>query len=163
MQEEAGTVSFEPMYDGYASPWFTKLFIFYLLFVLILLFVRIVQIAVALRNMRKLQKNGTGVGVTFDASLSDCYFKAGKLKSYATLTVLLSALNFSWQLSDILLDLRVAKTMSPVFLGSRIGESLVPLSMGLIFCIALYVAAMISESALRRSSILIEQQCKSRL
>lgn len=150
MQEDQ-TVNFQPMYDGYSQPWITKLLVLYLLFVLVLFVVRVLEIGLTLRSLRKLQKHPGRDPITPDTLWSNCCMKARSLKSFATLTFLLSLLDFTWSVSDILFNVRTEKTVNAAFILPSMGEALVPLSLGLIFCVALYVTSMVAESALRRS------------
>jgi len=149
MQEDQ-TVTFQPMYDAYPRSWFTTLFVFYLLFVLVLFLVRAIQICIVLRKLKKLQSRPDGPLIKPDSLGSDCHLKTVSLKNFATLTFLLSLLDFTWSAADILIALRTQKSVNVAFTLARLGDALAPLSLGLIVCTLLYLGSVLSESALNR-------------
>jgi hypothetical protein len=138
------------MYDGYPQPWFTKLLVLYLLIILVVFVTRVVRLTWSLRTLRRQQMQGGPASLSLEALWADCFNRARSFKTVATLTFLLSLLNFTLCMSDILFGVRTAKTVNVAFLLPRIGEALVPLSLGLIFCTGLYVGGVLAESALRR-------------
>jgi hypothetical protein len=152
MQEDQ-TVTFQPMYVDSAQPWFTNLFILYLLIVFVVLIARAVQIAITMRKLRKVRASGS----TSPSNTDELFFyiaqKAQSLRRFATLTFLLALLDLTWSTSDILLGLRTMKSTNYSFVAARMGAALVPFAMGLIACIALNVTAMVSDSAVRRRQL----------
>jgi hypothetical protein len=149
MQEDQ-TVVLQPIFESPRPLWLTELFVLYVLFVLALFLIRVVQVGSTLRRLRKLQNEPGGLSIARDALWSGCLFKALSLRRFATLTFLISVLQFVWCTSDILLGLNTAKAPDVAFTMVRIGDSLIPLLLGLIVCTALYAASMIFESALQR-------------
>jgi len=95
MQEDQ-TVTFQPMYVDSAQPWFTNLFILYLLIVFVVLIARAVQIAITMRKLRKVRASGS----TSPSNTDELFFyiaqKAQSLRRFATLTFLLALLDLTW-------------------------------------------------------------------
>jgi hypothetical protein len=148
MQEEQ-TVPFSQMYVDGREPWFTQLFVLYLLVVLVLFLVRIMRLTVNLRKLRNAQKQSAPASFT-DNLFADCHAKAQSFRDFSTLTFLVSLLNFAWFTTDVFSAIWNQKTTNVAYVLARIADGLVPLVLGLTFCVVLYIAAMSSEAALRR-------------
>jgi len=149
MLQDDQTVSFQPMYVDGDQPWVTKLFVLYLLIVGVASTVRVVLLAANLRKLRKAEKNPIPALLS-DALWTDCYSKAHSFKDLSVVTFLLSLLNFVWCTANDLISIRAEKTPNVAYVLARTGDGLVALGLGLIFCIALYSAAMLSGAAIRR-------------
>ncbi|MGB6192754.1 MAG: hypothetical protein WBF42_09825, partial [Terracidiphilus sp.] len=57
--QEGQTVTFEPTYEGSRLPWFTNLFVIYLLVVFVVMLARVAGVAWKLRRLRRLEKTGS--------------------------------------------------------------------------------------------------------
>jgi len=149
------------MYDGYSQPLFTRLFVLYLFCVGVLLLVRVVQIVLMMRKARKAQVSADKIGVSYELLYDKIRSKAHSLRGFAVLTFLLSMLDLTWSASDILLGLRTMKAANYTFVLARMGDSLVPVSFGLIICVALYLSDMVCESALKGRQLALQWNPKS--
>jgi hypothetical protein len=148
MQEDQ-TVSFEPMYVDGDQRWVTKLFVLYLLIVLVMFLIRAIILAADLRKLRIAQMQVLPARVS-DGLWSDLYSTVRSFKDFPAITFLLALLNFTWCAADDLLSIRAVKVANVGYVLARIGEELAPLETGLILCILLYSAAMLSQAVLRR-------------
>jgi hypothetical protein len=149
MQEDQ-TVAFQPIYEGYL-PWYSKLFLIYLFVVLAVILVRIVKFVWNLLRLRKLQRAEGHDSSQIHLLWTKCYAKAHSLRGLAILTFLLSLLDFSWWTSDILRTVRTAKTPGLAYILQAVADALAPFSIGILFCVVLYVCAVFGEQILNAS------------
>jgi hypothetical protein len=148
MQEEQ-TVSFQPISNCGPQPWFMNLFGLFILVFLVVFVVRIVKLAANLYKLRNARKHSVPVPVV-DALWADCYSKVHSFKEISTLTFLVSLLTFIWYTADVFLSMRAQKITSVSYVLARTSGGLVAFAVGLIFCIALYSAAMLTQAVIRR-------------
>jgi hypothetical protein len=163
MLQDDQTVSFQPMYVDGDQPWVTKLFVLYLMIVFVVSLVRVALLAANLRKLRKAKKHPIPTPLS-DALWADCYARARSFKDLSVVTFLLSLLTFAWCTANDFSSIRAVKTPNVAYVLVRTGDGLVALAFGLIICIALYSAAMLSESAIRRrrrASSMIDLDSKS--
>ena len=142
MQEEQA-VNFQPMY-GEHQPWFARLFALYLLIVIIVLLQRGVRFIWVLLKLRKRSEQS-------ESAFSELSSRIASSKQLAVLTVLVSILNLSWWIADILLGLETAK--APPNLGyilPEIGYVLTAFNLGIIVSIAAFGGSMWAQFALNR-------------
>ena len=149
MQEDQ-TVSFSPMYVDGPEPWFTRLFALYIFVVLVIFSVRVIKLLVGLRKLR-MARRGLVPATVADSLWAGCYATAHSFKEISALTFFASLLNVTWLAADVFLSVRAEKQPSFSYVLARVGDGLSYLGLGLIICIALYSAAMLFQTSLRRN------------
>lgn len=147
MQDEQ-TVSFAPMSNCGPEPWYTKLFTLYLLIVIVIYLVRVVKLVVNLLKLRKAQKQHLPAPFCDDMR-AEYYAKVHSLKEVSALTLLVSLLHFAWHETDVFLSVQFEKIPRVAFVLIRAGVGLNYLALGLLFCVVLYLTALLFQSSSR--------------
>ena len=148
MQEEQ-TLAFQPIYEGYV-PWLAKLFLVYLFAVLLMIAVRAVRFGWNLRRLRKLEQTESSDFSSLHLLWTKCYAKAHSLRDFAIITFLLSVLHFSWWAADIFAAVGTEKTTGLNYILRALADPLGSFLIGISFCIALYLCAVLGEYILSR-------------
>jgi len=151
LQEEQ-TVSFQPMSNCGPEPWYTNLFVLYLLIVIVVYLVRIVKLTIDLLKLSKSQKRHFTAPFCNDLQ-ADYSAKVQSLKEVSVLTLLVSLLHFAWYDADVFRSVQFEKMPKTAFVLIRAGAGLDYLAMGLFFCVVLYLTALLFQSALRLRKI----------
>lgn len=148
MQET--TIGWEPLYESHL-PWFTKVFVAYLVLVLLLSAARATGLIRRLRALRKLEQE-TATELTSKSRLfwESLCAKTAEIKSLSILTWLLSLLVFAWSTTQIMLGITREKSTGVAFLAGSMAEVLTVFSLGVLVCTVLYALAMFFETVLAR-------------
>ena len=121
------------------------------LLVLFFLFVaRSLGMALNLRRLRKLHKQGESESSLSSDLRTSCFSRAQGFKDIALLTFFLSVLHWAWYTADLLMPLEIERPAMPLYVVSWVGNSLVYLCAGMIACTAFHTVGMLSTSALRK-------------
>jgi hypothetical protein len=149
MQET--TVGWNPMYES-RLPWFTKVFVVYLLLVLFASVFRAIRLMWHLRGLRKMEQEIPSPPMfRFQLLLWETsYAKTASIKNLSVLTFLLTLLVFAWSTTRILLGVTMEKVTGVGFLAGAMAEVLTTFSLGILVCAVLYAFAIFYEAALMR-------------
>lgn len=149
--QEEQTLAFKPVYEGYV-PWFADLFFIYLLVVLVGSAVRAVNFGWSLRKLKRLKRAEGADSSNLHVLWAKCYYKAHSLRGVAIFAFLLSVLEFSWWTADIFKSVRTDESPGLAYILQAVADGLGTFSIGILFCIALYLCAVLGEHLLSAST-----------
>lgn len=98
--QETG-VGWDPMYEG-RLPWFSKVFVLYLLLLLLLSAFRAITLVRRLWSLQEIQQEDPRAEDRFQVLWEFCQAKLDSIKQLSMLTFLLSILLLAWRTTDIL-------------------------------------------------------------
>ncbi len=141
-------------------PWYTRLFVLYLLIVLLMVVVRTVRVTWFLWKRRKASKEYSDPNSQTLWKLNRT--RAASFRNLAHLSVLLNTAVLTMSASELMRNLATAKRNSWVAVAVNMADPLKTFTVGLLFCAGLYLCAMILEAAILRQHLRIDRDVATR-
>ncbi len=149
------------MYEESHFPWFTNLFVLYLLAVLIITLVAVVRIALNLVRLRRLEKSRTNARSDFQEVWTNARARIDFFKTISTVTLLLALADLTLALIDILRGTLTEKVLKASSIAGRTADALVPFASAIFICVALHICAAFFNGMLSRRMFKFEMSERS--
>jgi len=144
--QEGTPVQWDPIiYEGHL-PWYTRLFVIYLVVMLLVACFRGIGMIWHLRSLRKGAPEANGSWLAWDL----CHARTLSMKNWSAMTFLFSFFVSSWTLADTLHGISMEKVTATTFLAGATGEALTTFCFGMLVCAILYAVAFFYENLLMR-------------
>jgi hypothetical protein len=157
LQEDPQTVTFDPMYVDGPVPWHARLFALYIIAIVILMIVRLGQIILNVRELRRLEKAHGDGAESWQQVWGLAKLQAQGLEKFAVLTFFLTGFEFSTQVGDAFSGFATAKLPFPKWPFISISRQTPADGAAILICALLYAFGFFFESRLERRKLALDR------